>query len=657
MPHSLTNGGNRKITGNGKQVRERESERRYRPLWYRPLWYRPLGLLGFALMALAPMAGFCVIGRAVAQPTPLYPPAAQSAPAPAPPAYQQPQAPILTQPAPSAPSRASSPDSTAPPNGGTNAADTAQARGIQIGELPAFDVSALGLLDAENGGFDPDLWARTERPLVETLMAQLPMQSRSRTRNLIAARLLLTRASPPAGGAGNKDRLLALRLERLTAAGRLDAVGQLIGKLAEPDKGPAIQRSHAAYLIAQNDLQTACPIADRMVAESEDIFWLKLSAICKLESENLRAAQLAAELIAELDPGDTSFQSLFLQATGGTPATLPEDFSPTLPQLLLIRRTGIPLPNTVVATATPASLIALTRMREPDPALAIAAAERAEAAGALPTTELVKIYAAAPRLPEDPEAAKAVAAPLRNAGLYQAVQAQQASRARALALSAAFDAAHESGTLGTVARANLRAIASLQPGRDLLWLSGNLTRGLLVAGDFSTALSWYQMVRLAASPANIEARRLAQFLWPLMRLALSETQMTDDPTQLVLWLDRHLDRTRPETRMQAELLLAAMEGLGLSVSEAALTRLALFSENAGTPKAGADFTLHRLLQLATADGRFGASLLIAFNLPGADMGPMHNPEALAAMLHALRAIGLEVEARQIAVELAIAAGL
>ncbi len=608
-------------------------------------------------MTLVPIAGLCAIGNAAAQPTPLYPPATQATPAPAAPAYQQPQAPRLTQPAPDAPSRASSTDSAAPPDGETPAADTAQARGIQIGELPAFDVSAFGLLDADNGGFGPDLWARADRELVETLIAQLPMQSRSRTRNLIAARLLLTRASPPAGRAGNADRLLALRLERLIAAGRLEAVGQLVDKLAEPDKSPAILRSYAAYLIVQDDLQTACPITDRLVGESEDIFWLKLSAICKLESENLRAAQLAAELIAELDPRDTVFQSLFLQATGGTPATLPADFSPTLPQLMLIRRLDLALPDTVPATASPASLIALTRMRDSDPALAIAAAERAEAAGALPTAELVKIYAAAPPLPEDPETIKTIAAPLRNAGLYQSVQAQQASRARALALSAAFDTAHESGTLGPVARANVSAMASLQPGRELLWLSGNLTRGLLVAGDFSTALSWYQMVRLAASPANIEARRLARFLWPLMRLALTETQMADDPTQLVLWLDRHLERTRPETRMQAELMLAAMDGLGLSVSEAALVRLALFPEDADTPKAAADFTLERLLHLATADRRVGASLLMALNLPGADRALMRNPEALAAMLRALRAIGLEAEARQIAVELAIAAGL
>lgn len=649
MLHSLTSGRNGKITGNGNQLQEMQPERRHGPL--RHLW--------FALMALAPVATLYAVGSATAQPTPLYPPAAQSAPASAPagPAYQQPQTPLQTQPAPSAPTRASPPDRAAWPNGGMPAADTAQAGGIQIGVLPAFDVSALGLLDAENGGFGPDLWTRTEWSLVETLIAQLPMQSRSRTRNLIVARLLLTRASPPAGRAGNADSLLALRLERLTAAGRLDAVGQLVGKLAEPDKSPAILRSHIEYLIVQNDLQAACPIADRLVRESEDIFWLKLSAICKLESKNLRAAQLAVELIAELDPADTVFQSLFLQATGGAPAALPEDFSPTLPQLLLIRRLGLALPDTVIATASPASLIALTRMREPDPALAVAAAERAEAAGALPTAELVKIYAAAPPLPEDPEIAKTIAAPLRNAGLYQAVQAQQASRARAFALSAAFDAAHESGTLGPVARANVTAMASLQPGRELLWLSGNLTRGLLVAGDFSTALSWYQMVRLAASPANIEARRLAQFLWPLMRLALSETQMADDPTQLVLWLDRHLDRARPETRMQAELLLAAMDGLGLSVSEAALTRLVLFPGTDTKPEAGANFALDRLLQITAADGRVGATLLMALNLYETETTRPGNPEALAAMLRALRATGLEAEARQIAVELAVAAGL
>ncbi|HCO89431.1 MAG TPA: hypothetical protein DIT40_00490 [Alphaproteobacteria bacterium] len=618
-----------------------------------------------AVIGVGAWLGAC--GHAWAQPTPLYPPATRTAPPPAQTApYSPPAGPTYPQPATPAPAPApvqTSPADTQSPADSTAASPDA----IQIGELPAFDISTLGLLDAENGGFGTDLWARTERPLVETLIAQLPMQAASRSRNIIAARLLLSRSNPPAGERSDGHALLALRLERLAAGGWLDAVGQLVGKLAEPDKSPAILRSHADYLLVQNDLRTVCPIADQLVADSPDIFWLKLSAICKLDAGNLSAAQLAAELIAELDPTDTAFQSLFLQAAGGAPATLPDDFSPTLVQLLLIRRLGLPLTEAAVNAASPASLLALTRMRDLDPGLVIAAAERAEAIGALPTSELIKLYTAAPPLPEDPEAAKAITAPLRNAGLYQAVQAQQASRARALALSAAFDAAHESDTLGPVARSNLTAMASLQPGRELLWLSGNLTRGLLIAGDSRAALSWYQMVRLAASPANIEAQRMAQFLWPLMRLALSEAQMADDPTQLVRWLDLHLDRARPETRMQAELLMAAMDGLGLSVSEPALTRLALFPHADGNPRSDAEtagtrhtysgFTLDRLLQIAAADNRVGGTLLIALNLPRADTPQDGEPAALAAMLQALRAVGLETEARQIAIELAIAAGL
>lgn len=518
-------------------------------------------------------------------------------------------------------------------------------RDVRTGELQSIDPGAVGTLDPADGGFPPNMWAGSSRALIESLLPRLPVATDSASMQSLARRLLLTRAAVPAG-ASTVASMLALRVEQLLAAGRADDVVKLIGRTTGPADDPGISRARAEALLLSGDLAAACDLAEIMVRESDDLYWLKAAVLCRAKAGDSAGAGLALELLHEQGLEDAGFLSLsaeLITPTGGKPVV--GDRLDAL-RLEILRAMGRSVPAEMGASAEPVVLAALSRDSRLDLDIRLGIAERAESLGAISSDDLGRIYAAVAFPPDDisaaGETAKSSPGPRSNALLYQLATGNREDEDRFEALKTLWRLGNTSGGPGTAARVSHNAAKSIAPTPDLSWLAPDVLRALLASGDLEAAMRWYTSL-------STEARVR---LWPLL-VVIDRTGVAVPPQQAVppkavnAWLRTLSDLVADQRRERARLAFTLVEAAGHRVPDEFWRELA--GEAEGKVSA-ADPGALRLLESASSGGRVGETVIYALLALGPKGPASASSHTLAQVFKALEAVGLSNDARRIAVE-------
>lgn len=565
------------------------------------------------------------------------------------PASVRAQAPVPLQPAPLAP-----PAPYAPPP--PPAPDDA----ISTGTLKEPDFAGAGLLDQTNGGFGPQTWRGADMELVQRLFPQIPAVTPSASLQQLTRRLMLGNAESPAGNAGGVS-FLALRVEKLIQAGQLELAGRLADLAGPNTRDERLQRARAEIALIQGQTDNACVLAAANIRNSSDAYWLKLTGFCQALKGDEAGAQLSAELAAEQDADDNGYQALMTALLHKTGKLNGKAVRPDILQLAMIRAAALPLPDSLLQNASAASLLMMARMPQLAAEARISVAERAEAAGALAPEELIQLYSAMKFSPEDRAKAAGRAAkmpgPAASALLFQAIQAQEAF-ARGPALAAAWSQARANDRFPTSARVTLNFTRELLVSPELLPIAPDAGRALLAAGDVNAAGQWYALARAMQSQiANPDAQRAMHSLWPLLWIAQSPEVMADDPnTMIAAWLAQ----LPPEQKTrQGSLMLATLAALGLAIPDSAwLPLLADEKEKDGSePVPPPSPAMLHLLSGAASSGRTGLTVLLSLCLMGERGAYLAEPLALAPVLEALNQAGLQKEARALAVDALLQAGM
>jgi hypothetical protein len=200
----------------------------------------------------------------------------------------------------------------------------------------------------------------------------------------------------------------------------------------------------------------------------------------------------------------------------------------------------------------------------------------------------------------------------------------------------------------TAAHAFAPMILALAPSEELVWFAPHAARALLIAGHPVEALGWWRLAQ--GRDAVIEAAM--EPLWPIARMAELDAG-EGGVERLQLWWQRTAlpdDRASTERSTLASALLSALgDGAGRGI----LAEVASVSVGA----VAAPTALLAALDAAAAAGRRGETVLLAL-LALSDHGPAGAPAAsVVAAVRGLVAIGLDDEARQLAIEAATAHGL
>ncbi len=532
---------------------------------------------------------------------------------------------------------------------------------IQVGALRAIDPSAVGLLHAGDGGLGERMWAGTPRTLIERLIPRLAMPAPSMTMRELSRQLLLSAANLPADesdGEPAATSYLELRIERLAAAGDIDAVSELLRAASVRFDDPVAARFEIDARWLGGDVAGACELGREILRRDTDPYWLKVATFCYALDEQIDAARLAADLLREEGVDDEVFFWLVRALIGDQEGELESLPNATPLQLAMLRAARRPIPENAANAKNPGVLRAITGSPNASLEMRLAAAERAEAAGVLTAATLAKMYASVPFTAEERASALSIAeaapGPRASALLYQVAQIDSVAAARAEALRLAWRLAREAGTFDTAARVNLPVTQAIPPTRDLVWISAELGRAMLAAGDIDGARGWFDMVRQQAKVFAAEAQVAVDTLWPLMQLADATGSLPWDPAMAVAWWEGTAQLPAERRIERATVLYILFDALGYQVPAALWAPLydGPLRRAAAVP---ASALWHGLIYAAQGR-RVGETVLLALLTLG-EAGPAGaEPTTLSVVVAALRSVGLERQARGLAVEATLAHG-
>lgn len=506
---------------------------------------------------------------------------------------------------------------------------------IQMTVLGAPDPASVGLLETA-GPLGEDLWRGLDRAFVAGVVQRLPAPVASPTLRGLVRRLLVTQSEIPAAQPNAYD-LLQAKLDRLYAAG--DA-GDLAAMAAIAPVGQGTPDSLRARLldgliVAAPDTRL-CPLARQWAGHGDDRA-LAVDVVCRALGADAEGARLGLALLAEHNAVSPAFGLLVGAALGADRpkvAAIPGD---DLLLIFLATRLNIALsPETMAAAPLLAAPLLVAAKGPAD--LRAQAMERAAAAGVLDGDTLAGLYRT---ISSTPPAARPPGAVAARAAAWKEFDEASGPAVRAQAMVAFAAAARAAVGTAAAAETVANALGSLSDAGLPPALAARLVRLALAADDEDAAMAQYAQLRRRPTAPDLSR------LWPYEAVSLNPLGGLPEGAADFA---RSIGTAPPAARQKA-LTAAVLHGLGLPVPAAldsgvgAVDPFALPSGLVGR------------LDDALAAGRQGEALGIAVAMLGA--GPLGevDPAVLAKALATLKAIGLDSQARRLAVEVLLDAGL
>lgn len=547
----------------------------------------------------------------------------------------------LVQP-PSSPSV--TPDTVAPTTPDAGAAGQPLPPGVQATPLAPVDPAWTGTLSAAEGALPETLWQGTEKAFV---MAALPrlQPTLSPTLQDLTRRLLLSNAVAPFGEDLPKSPgLAALRLDRLVSLGYVDDAAQLIDQLAWKGDPEPLDRLRVEIGFLKNDIEGACGQVQAAIGRYQDIWWDRAQIACQALAGDASKAALGLSLLRERNaPRDQLFDTLIDAIDNHTAAKVEHMPDPTPIRLALLAAAKLPLPADALQNANPAVLRAWATNAAIPSWERLAAAERAAALGVLPLDELRLLYTEQAFKRTDP--LKSGDSPRDRALLYITANHETISTSRAKALQSLLQAGSQRGEFMVTAWLVAPLLLQIEPRSDLEWFAPMAARALYTAGRPQEADQWMQVGGPGTQAQLFLIARLAQGDkgpdWPKGGLksileGLQPKDATVEPAKLML---------------AAALLQAA----GEPVRPGDWATLVALPPSAGASLPNAALWLDG--RDAVAGHRLGEALLDTLAVAQSGGRLSSEPIVIAEAVARLSALGLDTEARHLALEAAVAAGL
>lgn len=527
--------------------------------------------------------------------------------------------------------------------------------GIQVDSLGAVNPESAGTLSPETGGLPIDLWKGTDRSLVERLLPEIPGGLVSPTMRELARRLLLSMATPPEGAA--REDLLNQRIDRLAAMGDLAAVGELIQAVPNRTASPALVQAEADAFFLSGNYAKACGIVGQQILESDELYWRKGFVFCQALAGEHDKAYLGAGLMRDEGIEAPVFFSLIDAMAAKGAASLETLEGADAMTVAMMRAAQAPLPDNSRLPESPSLLRAIAVSPHLPVETRLRVAERAEAAGSLDTEALQQIYGAVSFGEEDLESPLSKADELGGgkgrAILYQAALGRDIPAALVEVLAKAQQLGEADQLQETTSRAFLPILKRVSPDREMLPFASAAIRMFMTVGDVPSAAEWYRLLRAGAVFESIYQSTYMNLL-PLARIADSQNIIGAPTGFLSDWwkLNRGLE-DGPEKAHLFFVLADALEG---SVTEARWRDL-LQGDLQAVPRYSPASPIWHSLDEAAEAGQIGETLLFALVGMGTASPGEIEPMFLSKVLKALIKTGFEKEARALALEAALGAGL
>lgn len=532
---------------------------------------------------------------------------------------------------------------------------------IIVGELPEADPATFGLLTVANGGFPRDMWQGLSAQRRAKLFKALSLPSRSPVMAALERKLLLSEADLPAG-MEKDNNFLAHRIQKITEKGDLRDLTAFLQLLPEGHFEVSVE--NADTLLMAGDLSGACELTHRAIEQNAqgDDFWLKMLSYCRVLEGDREGARLGLDMLSEKGSDDYVYFDLlnrlldgdedqaFLVSSGfGQLDALKYSLLTTLEQ---------PVSADMLDSSVPSMLYALATNPALTPEIRLEAGVKAYEKGTFSVENMRNIYNVqeydeteyeeAVTFAEDNETTAA------DVLLYQAAIRQIDDHKKAEILKVIWERAGRRGDLPRTALFNEEVLSSLRPSVGLLPHAAHITRALLLAGNFDQSRVWYEFIRSQAVFGNANGTRALVDVWPLMVIAGGEDQIPWSLPVLDLWWNGQMVLAPGNRDQKATLFYALAEALGREVPEDMWRELV--GEGQEDTIRPMPLALWRALIRSAKGDRFGETVMLSLMALGEGGPASLDVGGLSAVVRALRSIGLEKEARQVALEALSARG-
>jgi len=553
-----------------------------------------------------------------------------------PPGFNEPVAPTPT-PAPvrPAPGASPAPGSLLPPGFGAPLAPaptptpTATPTPIDLAlyELPDYarrSLAVVGPVGPDGGGLGANAFGAGGGPMTQKLMRALDTPLPSRWLSIALRRALVSRVATPAGVDGAD--FAAERAWLLLRMGEADSARAVVQSVDVENYTPKLFQVAMQAMLANGDPSGLCPLVDPAIKVVAEPGWVFARAMCAAlagkpaqagalyDQARRRTGRNIDALLAEkvIGAGAQGRRSVTIEWDGVDQLTAW--------RFGLATATGVEIPAALFATVGPQ--VASWRATAPmlDAQTRVAFADAAASQGVLSNAAMVDLYSAIEAQDDSNSAAGAVARDLR------AAYAEGGAVDRLRLLRQLWD--EPASRAGKQARLILtaRAAARIAPSPDHADDSSRLIAAMLTAGLDRAAVRWSSVVPAASDG------------WAMLALADPRRRSTTAGE-----VDSYHDSAAE--KLKGRMLLAGLTGLGrLSLEDAQALAEPL------DVRFGLENAWTRAITAAAQRGEGGSVLLLAaIGMQAPDWRGVP-PEVLYHSCLALRAVGLEGEARMIAAE-------
>ncbi len=520
---------------------------------------------------------------------------------------------------------------------------------VRVEELGAPGAGSGGTLGDRSGGLGSGLWRGASLEEAVALMDRLPGANRSRVLYGLQRRLLLTVALAPPG----KPQSDFMRA-RLRALVRMGAVQDTVDLAARTRTGAAAPFPAIRARFLAGDGKGACA-AVAAVPGSTAPFIEQARIACHVLSGHAERAEIALRLLHEQGaPPPRHFERTVMAVTAGRWLAGPvEPMSLTL-TMLNNRKIGVKSANP--DSLSTGALLALSDNPKNSRSLRIHALERALARGAPVDRKLAALYAGVRAPPK--RIADAALTRLRDfdararAHLYLAATAagDRSGRVRILAAwwrlaaGAALEGDDDAEMLA--ARLTVPFLRDIDPSPAYQDHAAHIARAWFATGRTREAFAWYRFLKAAPfrNPADLHRITVPALL------ASSPTRETLETVKSWIGFKRWRDRDNAAAHLAD--LKALFDGLGRAEDIPRPWRSESAEERAAARQARAE--RDAALLEAAADGRRGVTVLRILTVVNGRSLRRVPRQVLRDAVFGLRAVGLVREARQLAVEAALA---
>ena len=542
---------------------------------------------------------------------------------------------------------------------------------VVIKELPKANLGWVGYLSDIDGGLGLGMWEGTDSTFAKTILELLPVNAPSPAMRNLAKRLLLSDAyqpnkeeknglqaiSPSGKPIVSMDQdatFLPLRFSKLASLGAKKELIELSNLVPTEDMLGDLAKEAIYARLLSGETEKVCREVIELAKRTNESYWRKTLIVCQLILGNRDDALLSLELLlAELDSED-KFSKLIYTLADET-NQIEFDKNSIYFKILIAVLPGEQL-NKHRLNLDPSGLSVVAKNINLSWKIRMLAAEKAVLAGSLPSLYLSEL-ATQFKFEDDifyraASESKSMEGFMARSLLLQAAALNTSVIERARFLRLLLDNADSDEIFQVYASVIMPILLTIKPRPDLIWFASSATRAAIAGGNYMLASNWLTVLGKALD-LDYEASGSLLRLLPLIAIAgqtlpvpFSKQQATD------VWSGLSDSFSREDKEKRASRLLVLLSAMGIESREGAWKNI-ISSSNIFEKENIPATALRYQLRDAARNNRIAEVVSLSLIMLGAEGPSKSGLVALNAVIRSLREIGLESDAREIAIEAAI----